>query len=144
MTEESALPYRRLCQAVIIQAIRDAAGASGDARRQSEARVFQRRALAWIETPNPDFNEVCEGAALDPRAVRACALEFIQSGKPMPVHTKGRQGRKPQPLSYASIASRAGVSPSAATRALRDGFGSSALKQRVNMAVAEIQGELHA
>lgn len=144
MTPEAALPYRRLCQAIIVQAIRDAAYPPADARRPNEAARNQSRALTWIETPNPDFNEVCEGAGFDPRTVRKHALEFIESGKPMPHHGKDRPARKRQPLSFGSIAARAGVSTSAASRALQEGFGSHELKRRVNVAVAEIQRELHA
>lgn len=146
MTNESALPYRRLCMAIIVQAIRDAIGIPADTRRTNETVSNQRRALVWIKVPNPDFSEVCEGAGFDPDTIRKQALAFIKSEQPMPRLSRGGEIRecKRQPLSHASIAAHAGCSTSTVRNVLQCEGGSPNLQARVHAAVRDIEKELAA
>lgn len=146
MTKDAALPYQRLCMAIIVQAIRDAIGIPADTRRANETARNQHRALVWIKVPNPDFNEVCEGAGFDPATIRKRALAFIGSKEPMPRLSRGGETRerKRQPLSHASIAAQAGCSTSTVRNVLQCQGGSLNSQARVHAAVHEIEKELAA
>ena len=77
-------PERRLMLAVLTTAIMDAAGANTGTMTPRDRRLAPGIALGWITRADSDFQWICEMADLDPREVRKCALDFINSGQEMP------------------------------------------------------------
>ena len=59
-------PEKRLWQAVLFQAFRDATY-TGDGRQE---RIHQRKADAWIRAGGKDFRQVCSLAGMDPAFLR--------------------------------------------------------------------------
>jgi hypothetical protein len=82
--EHDATPERRLMLAVLLTAILDAAGKNTGTTTPRTRNVARGTALGWIKDADPDFCAVCELAGLDPIHVRRAALDFIESGKPIP------------------------------------------------------------
>lgn len=82
--DDDATPERRLMLAVLLTAILDAAGKNTGTTTPRTRSVARGTALGWIKDAGSDFRVVCELAGLDPMHVRRAALEFIESGKPIP------------------------------------------------------------
>lgn len=92
--EESALPFRRIYQATIVQAIRDAAGIGLGGIPRHHAELIQHRARNWLDAADPDFIEVCEWAGFDPCIVKDCARDFIKSQRSMPRIRQSPQSKR--------------------------------------------------
>ncbi|KFI27791.1 hypothetical protein CN97_00840 [Haematobacter massiliensis] len=60
---------RAMWAAVLIQALRDIAGTSGDSEYHKSPALHRDRALLWSLTP--DFTETCHCAGVEPSRVKA-------------------------------------------------------------------------
>jgi len=140
MTREDCLPERCLMQAVILNAINDALASNGDSRPK---RIeFDREiALRWFTDGGPDFEQVCDWAGMHPYMVRRLVLEFVASNQAIPRMTRSAGTRRRNPQSAASIAARAGVSPSAVRNVIKRGKGSADMIARVRAAITNLDTE---
>lgn len=95
-------PERRLMLAVLTTAIMDAAGANTGTMTPRDRRHAPGHALRWIKRADGDFQWICEMADLDPREVRKCALNFINSGQELPkINRVSPSIRDARPKAYA-------------------------------------------
>lgn len=147
MTREDDLPERRLMQAVLIQAIRDAMGKASDQRIRDHKELNQQRALEWFEEAGASFRHVCELAGHDADSVRDSVLAFIASEKPFPSMPRAVQSLtacQNDRLSIRSIAAHAGVSPSAVRSVLKYDKGSPKMRRLVAQTVRKLESEREA
>lgn len=140
LTAEDALPELRLMQAVIVNAIMDAAARDDRAstHRLNRTEAERRRAIQWFEEAGPDFQMVCQLAKLDPGEVRKRVLSFLASERSKKAVRRVTHERARDALGVAAIATRAGVSESAARAVLSNGRGSKAMQARVLQARDEL------
>jgi len=80
MSHRHATGEAALWRAVVAQAVHDAAPRRRPSRLLSAERVRARdEARRWLLGAGRDFRRVCDLAGLDPRAVRATAIEAIRA-----------------------------------------------------------------
>ncbi|QQV75871.1 hypothetical protein H5J25_09600 [Sphingomonas aliaeris] len=68
---------RRLFQAVILNAIREATNQFYAGIHPMLEKRIQRQALLWFVKAGADFQEVCHHAGLEPQGVRKASLAYI-------------------------------------------------------------------
>lgn len=67
----------KLFRAVILQAIRDAAGIQSERVGPLQAERIKREACEWFLNADDDFQYVCHQAGCDPQTTQQIALEFL-------------------------------------------------------------------
>lgn len=125
-------------QAVILTAISDACDTRANGRRATLRDEHRRAALKWFTDADTDFEGVCELAGLHPHTVRKFALAYINSRQSFPRIHRQTFVRNHNPLCAASIAARAGVSPSAVQGVLKHDKGSEHMKDLVRRSLREL------
>ena len=134
---------RAMWAAVLIQALRDIAGTSGDSEYHKSPALHRDRALLWSLTP--DFTETCHCAGVEPSRVKAAiarlsakdlddeATRALYGGAAIRRASSGRRRAAQGETTRARVASL-----------LAEGLSGAAIAKQLGMATSNIYGHITA